>query len=79
MLEDHTQFVNDVSIIFIDNFGPTDPLKKKQYWRHTGALHLGYLISSSYATVYLTTFSHVAFSGVTTTGASETDSFSEYT
>ena len=30
MLEDHTQFVNDASIIFIDNTDPTDPLKRKQ-------------------------------------------------
>ena len=35
MLEDHTQFVNDVSIIFIDKTDPTDPLKREQYWRHT--------------------------------------------
>ena len=30
MLEDHTQFVNDVSIIFIDKTDPTDPLKREQ-------------------------------------------------
>ena len=30
MLEDRTQFVNDVSIIFIDKTDPTDPLKRKQ-------------------------------------------------
>ena len=35
MLEDHTQFVNDVSIIFIGKTDPTDPLKREQYWRHT--------------------------------------------
>ena len=34
MLEDHTQFVNDVSIIFIDKRDPTDPLKREEYWRH---------------------------------------------
>ena len=34
MLEDHTQFVNDVSIIFIDMTDPNDPLKREQYWRH---------------------------------------------
>ena len=34
MLEDHTQFVNDVSIIFIDKRDPTDPLKREYYWRH---------------------------------------------
>ena len=34
MLEDHAQFVNDVSIIFIDKTDPTDPLKREQYWRH---------------------------------------------
>ena len=35
MLEDHTQFVNDVSIIFLDEADPTNPLKTEQYWRHT--------------------------------------------
>ena len=35
MLEDHTQFVNDAPIIFIDKTDPTDPLKREQYWRHT--------------------------------------------
>ena len=35
MLEEHTQFVSDVSIIFIDKTDLTDPLKKEQYWRHT--------------------------------------------
>ena len=35
MLEDHTQFVNDASITFIDKTDPTDPLKREQYWRHT--------------------------------------------
>ena len=43
------------------------------------ALHLGWLISSGYATVCLTTFSHVVFSGITTTSTSEVDSFSDYT
>ena len=32
MLEDHTQFVNDASIIFIDKTDPTDPLKRQQCW-----------------------------------------------
>ena len=35
MLEGHTQFVNDISIIFIDKTDPIDPLKREQYWRHT--------------------------------------------
>ena len=35
ILEDHTQFVNDALIIFIDKTDPTDPLKREQYWRHT--------------------------------------------
>ena len=35
MLEDHTQFVNNASIIFIDKTDPTDLLKREQYWRHT--------------------------------------------
>ena len=43
------------------------------------ALHLGWLISFSYATVYLTTFSHVVFSDVTIASKSEMDSFLEYT
>ena len=30
MLEDHTQFVNDVSIMFIDKTDPTDPLKRER-------------------------------------------------
>ena len=42
---------------------------------HRG-LHLGCLISSSFATVYFTTFSHVVFSDVTITSPSEMDSFS---
>ena len=44
-----------------------------------GTLHLGCLVSSSYATVYLTKFTHVVFSGVTIASSSEMDSFSEYT
>ena len=39
MLEDHTQFVNDVSIFFIDKSDLTDPLKREQYWRHTLKKH----------------------------------------
>ena len=44
-----------------------------------GALHLGCLISSGYTTVYLTTFNHVVFSGITITSTSEVDCFSDYT
>ena len=44
-----------------------------------GALHLGWLIISGYATVYPTIFHHVVFSGVTITSTSEVDSFSDYT
>ena len=44
-----------------------------------GALHLGWLISSGYATVCLITFHHVVFSGITITSTSEVDSFSDYT
>ena len=44
-----------------------------------GAFHLGWLICSNYTTEYLTTFSHVVFSGVTITSRSEMDSFSECT
>ena len=39
MLEDHTQFVDDVSIILIDKTDPTDPLKREQYWRYTLKKH----------------------------------------
>ena len=39
MLEDHTHFVNDASIIFIDKTDTTDPLKRKLYWRHTTGTH----------------------------------------
>ena len=35
MLEDQTQFANDVSICFIDKTDPTDPLKREQYWKLT--------------------------------------------
>ena len=44
-----------------------------------GALHFRRWDSSSYVTVYLTTFSHVVFSGVTIASTSGVDSFSEYT
>ena len=35
MLEDHTRFLNDASITFIDKTDPNDPLKREQYCRHT--------------------------------------------
>ena len=35
MLEDHTQLVNDVSMIFIDKTDPTDPLKRENYRKHS--------------------------------------------
>ena len=38
--------------------------------------HLEFLICSSYATAYLTTFGHAFFSCATITGISEVDSFS---
>ena len=53
--------------------------KMEHSYYFCGALHLGWLISSGYATVYLTTFHHVAFSGVTITSTSEVGSFSDYT
>ena len=55
----------------------TSKLERFGYFRR--ALHLGCLISCSCATVRLTTFSNIVFSGVTVTGTSEMDSFSEYT
>ena len=53
----------------------TCKMKCFDYFRR--ALHLGRLISSSYATVYLTTFtfSHVVFSGVAITDTSKMDCF----
>ena len=41
------------------------------------ALHFRCLIGSSCATVYVTAFSHVVFSGITITGTSEMDFFSK--
>ena len=34
MLENDTQFVNDVSMILIDKTDPTDLLKREQHWGH---------------------------------------------
>ena len=31
----HDGFLNDVSITFIDNIDPSDPLRRKDYWRQT--------------------------------------------
>ena len=58
----------------------TDQASKMEHFDYLReALHLGCLLSSSYATVYLTIFSHVIFSGVTIASTSEVDSFFEYT
>ena len=51
----------------------TSKMKRFDYFRR--AHHLGWLISSRYAIVYLTTFSHVVFSGVTITSISEVGFF----
>ena len=57
--------------------GGTDETSKiERFHNFNRAFHLGCLICSSYATVYLTTFIHVDFSGVTVTGTSDMDSFS---
>ena len=32
--EDHSSFLDDVSIIFIDKTDPKDPNKRKHYWRN---------------------------------------------
>ena len=55
MLEGHTQFVNDVSIIFTDKADPTDPLKREQYWRHTlkRLVPYGFNVSESMIARYL--------------------------
>ena len=66
--------------IYISGVAGTDQASKMErfdYFR--GALHLACLVSSSHATVYLTTLSHVVFSGVTIASTSEMDSFFEYT
>ena len=55
----------------------TSKIERFDYFRR--ALYLGWLISSSYATVYLTTLSNVVFSGVTITSTSGIDPFFEYT
>ena len=31
----HDCFISDVSVIFIDKTDPSDPLKKKDYWKST--------------------------------------------
>lgn len=33
--QDHKQFLQDVSITFIDKTDPRDPLKREKYWRDT--------------------------------------------
>ena len=50
--------------------------KMENYDYFRGVVHLACLICSSYATAYLTTFSHVVFRVVTITGMPEVDSFS---
>ena len=47
ILEDHTQFVNDVSIIFIDKTDPFDPLKRECYWRQTLKTLVPYGVNTS--------------------------------
>ena len=32
---DHSDFLSDVSITFIDKTDPSDPLKREDYWRRT--------------------------------------------
>ena len=34
-VEDHGGFLNDVSITFIDKTDPSDPFRRKDYWRQT--------------------------------------------
>ena len=31
----HDEFLNDVSITFIDKTDPSDPLQREDYWRQT--------------------------------------------
>ena len=32
---EHSGFLNDVSITFIDKTDPTNPLQREHYWKHT--------------------------------------------
>ena len=32
---EHSGFLNDVSITFIDKTDPTNPLQRENYWKHT--------------------------------------------
>ena len=58
--------------------GADQASKMEHFDYFRGALHLGCLVSPSYATVNLTAFGHVVISGVTIASTSEVDSFSEY-
>ena len=68
-----------MSVAWLEMAGTDQASKMERFDCFRGALHFGCLVGSSYATVYLTTFTHVVFSGVTIASASEVDSFSEYT
>ena len=68
-----------MSLAWLEMAG-TDQASKMEHFDYFHlALHLGCLISFSYATVCLTKFSHVDFSCVIIASTSEVDSFSEYT
>ena len=68
-------FYTFISVAWLEITGAdqTSKIERFDYFREE--LHLEWLNSSSYATVYLTTFSHVVFSGVTITSISEVGFF----
>ena len=69
-------FYTFISVVWLEIAGTDKTSKIERFHYFRGVLHLGCLICSSYATAYLTTFSHAVLSGVTITGISEVNSFS---
>ena len=64
-----------MSVTWLEILGVDRKSEMEHFDYFCRALHLRWLISSGYTTVYLTTFFHVVFSGVTITRTSEVDSF----
>ena len=65
-----------MSVAWLEIAGTDETSKIERFHNFNRVFHLECLICSSYAIVYITTFIHVDFSGVTMTGTSEMDSFS---
>ena len=68
-----------MSVAWLEIAGVDQTSKMEHFDYFCRALHLGWFISSGYATVYLTTFSHIVFSGITITSTPAVDSFFDYT